>query len=286
MYPLVMMLAMLMWTQLNSPNVILVTIDGTRWQEVYNGSDHARDRGHSFLPRHLVPNLYQNFVDQGIAFGKDSPMVATGPNHISLPGYLEITRGHPSTDCQTNTCKPTIDHSVFWAFQHPTLFSSWISVCETVPPNDIKATTNCGNEWYRSDAETIQLTNQYLDNNLAPDFLWVALGDTDEWAHHNDYPNYLAALQQADAFVGSLVRRYPNSFVIITVDHGRANDFKDHGKDRASGRVWCMMRGPGIQHLGFVTTESISLSNILPTIMDVEFNHPSADSMLERIFYD
>ena len=265
-----------------SPDVILVTIDGTRWQEVYNGSDVSRDGGHHLTPRQIVPNLYNSFVDQGIAVGKTTPMIATGPNHISLPGYLEITRGHPSTDCQTNTCDPTIDQSVFWFFQKAAVFSSWSTISKTIPTNAHVTMDTGGGAYYRPDGETEEATLAYLMRNN-PDFLWVSLGDTDEWAHHNSYDNYLKSLHSADKFIGDLVKLYPNSTIIVTVDHGRSKYFSNHGPDKESERVWLMMRGPNVPHKGFVKTQSVSLSNIFSTITDVEFDSHSPQSILSRI---
>lgn len=262
------------------PDVILVTIDGTRWQEIFRGTDPWLDRGHHLTEHQLVPNLYNYFVDQGVAVGKDTPIIASGPNHISLPGYLEITRGHPSTDCQLNTCNPTIDRSVFWFFKSPAVFSSWPNIRKTVPSNANVATGIP--DKYRLDNATELTSILYLDRN-APDFLWVSLGDTDEFAHQNNYTRYIQSLQMADAFIGYLVNRYPDSTIIVTCDHGRSLNFRDHGQDKASERVWLMMRGPNVPKKGFVSAPPLSLSNILPTITDIELGTHSPNSILSQI---
>lgn len=267
-----------------SPDVILVTIDGTRWQEIYNGADRWHYRGKNLSPRQLVPNLYNYFVDQGIAVGKDSPIIASGPNHISLPGYLEMTRGHSSTDCQSNTCSPVIDQSVFWFFQHPAVFSSWITIRKTIPANATEVYSDTGDKYYRLDNATELACISYLDKGNIPDFLWVSLGDTDEFAHRNDYNRYIDSLQMADAFIGYLVNRYPNATIIVTADHGRNTDFRDHGSDKASERVWLMMRGPNVPHKGIVKAAPLSLSNIFATITDIEFGTHSSKSILSKVY--
>lgn len=268
--------------QPKEPDVIFVTIDGTRWQEVFNGTDHLRYHGHQMTSRQLLPNLYNYFVDDGIAVGKLTPIVASGPNHISLPGYLEMTRGHSSIDCQTNSCSPTIDQSVFWFFQHPAVFSSWITIEKTIPSNATTTYHDSGTSWYRLDNATEIATVAYLQDHT-PDFLWVSLGDTDEFAHQNDYQRYLDSLQMADVFIGYLVNRYPHSTIIVTADHGRNDDFKDHGIAKESARVWLMMRGPNVPHSGFVSAAPLSLSNIFPTIVDAEFGGHSPDSILSQL---
>lgn len=263
-----------------SPHVILITIDGVRWQEIYNGSDGLRTSAPYQTSRQLAPNLYHSFVDQGIAIGKSLPVIATGPNHVSLPGYLEITRGHPSADCQDNQCNPTIDQSIFWFFKNPAVFSCWPTIIKVIPPNENIVTDIPIN--YRIDSST-ELAAIYYLNNHNPDLLWISLGDTDENGHKNNYSRYIESLQMADTFIGYLVSKYPNTTFIITTDHGRSNNFTSHGKDKESERVWLMMRGPNIPNLGFVLTGSVSLSNIFYTITDVEFGSRSSNSIMSRL---
>jgi hypothetical protein len=269
MYAILALLLILFITPVQpQPHVILVTIDGTRWQEIYNGTDPYRYHHKHLTARQLVPNLYTHFVDRGIAVGKLTPMIASGPNHISLPGYLEITRGHPSVDCQTNYCNPIIDQSVLWFFQHPAVFSSWSTIQKTVP--DFKNIYSDTGPGYRLDNATEIATMAYLEHNI-PDFLWVALGDTDEFAHANDYDAYIRALQMADYFIGYLVNKYPDATVIVTCDHGRSADFRDHGPDKESERVWLMMKGPKIPAKGIVAADKLRLSDIFQTVIDTEF---------------
>jgi len=268
MFPLILLVLGLLRAA-HQPQVILVTIDGTMWQDIYGNN-----------ARLLVPNLYGDFVQQGIAVGKKSNMIATGPMHISLPGYLEITRGHPSKDCQRNDCNPTIDQSVFRLFHESALFSSWKPIQRTIP-SDANVYTDNSPE-YRWDRDTIEVADQYLATHT-PEFLWVALGDTDEWAHRNDRSHYLEALYEADKYIHSLVVRYPDSTIIVTCDHGRNNNFRDHGIDQASARVWLMMRGPKVPHKGLVAARSLSLSNIYYTISDIQSGNHSSQSILSRI---
>lgn len=269
-------------SQPEAPHVVLITIDGVRWQEIYNGTDSSRDGGHHLTPEQLVPNLYDSFVKQGIAIGKDSSIITSGPNHVSLPGYLEMVRGHQSLDCQNNFCSnPIIDQGIFWFFKNPVVFSSWPGIIKTIPINSNHITYNIPST-YRSDNLTILSSLYYLNNNHL-DFLWVSLGDTDEYGHQDNYYQYIKSLQVADSFIGLLVNKYPNATFIITTDHGRSLNFRDHGSDKASERVWLMMRGPSIPKLGSIKIESISLSNILYTIADIEFNSHSSNSILSKI---
>ena len=263
------------------PHVVLITIDGTRYQEVFQGTDPHFNKGSAISARDLVPNLYSYFVDQGVVVGKLTPMTASGPNFISLPGYLEITRGHPSTDCQRNDCNPIIDRSILQLYPTSAVFGSWEGIGRTLPAK-YHGYSDIGSPYYRWDTYTEQAVRNYLSQHH-PDFLWVALGDTDEVAHANDYPKYLDAIHQADAFIGELIRSSTNTVFIVTVDHGRNANFKDHGKDKHSQRVWLMLYGKGIPARGFVATAPISLSNIYPTIFDLQAGTTSPNSILSRI---
>ena len=264
------------------PHVVMVTIDGTRYQEVFQGTDPHLYHGRQLTAPELVPNMYHYFVEQGIVVGKLSPMTASGPNFISLPGYLEITRGHPSQDCQSNDCRPQVERSILQLYHTTAVFSSWEGIGRTIPLN-FSGYTDIGAPHYRWDPETETKVFQYL-NQGQPDFLWVSLGDTDEYAHQNNYIEYINALYGADNFIGQLIQRCdPNTIFMITVDHGRNKNFRDHGRDHRSRRVWLMIRGPGIPYRGFVKADSISLSNIYPTIVYLHSGVQSPDSILSRI---
>lgn len=93
-------------------NVIVVTVDGVRWQEIFEGVDPelAGRRGLPVVPaRALMPALYARVVDRGVALGAPgvgAPVEASGPVFVSLPGYREIFSGRLPR-CIDNHC-PTI----------------------------------------------------------------------------------------------------------------------------------------------------------------------------------
>jgi phosphopentomutase/2,3-bisphosphoglycerate-independent phosphoglycerate mutase family metalloenzyme len=310
MFPLISLMAALA-IPAPTTNVILITLDGVRWQEIFNGTDPVLDDQH-LSARELLPNFYDLFVDKGVVIGQKSRMIASGPNHISLPGYLEITRGHPSTDCQRNDCIPKIDQSVFFMFDRPAIFSSWEVIEKTVPPYySVVVDTGRAHRslawertgfpdffgsptpftWlpdYRPDFFTDLVAEAYIEV-MHPDFAWLAMGDCDEWGHANNYRRYRIALQEADDYVGRLIRTLDatdygrNTVFIITADHGRAINFRDHGSDQASERVWMLIRGKGIPFKGSIKLPTtVRLSNILPTIEDIE-GLPDKGSLLPMI---
>jgi hypothetical protein len=92
------------------PRLLLVTLDGARAREVFEGVDPqlAAARGLRADELHdaraLMPNLHR-LIDRGVALGgPEAPMFASGPRYVSLPGYREILTGRASAGCLDNDC--------------------------------------------------------------------------------------------------------------------------------------------------------------------------------------
>lgn len=275
------------------PKIVLITLDGVRYQDMFEGTDPNLSSTSSITSRDLLPNLYHDFVDQGIAIGQKSEIQVSGPNFISLPGYLEILRGHPTNDCFTNNCRPHSEPSVIDAYHslYPTaevsIFASWDvlgSVSKTssayiinagkVQQNWTYPTVPYSYAWEdeQEDVFTGAAVNNYLEHSHHPDFMWIAMGDSDEYAHKGSYTDYVKSLQNYDRFIGHLVRDLPESTTfIITTDHGRGVNWKHHGSSEpTSKRTWLMMRGPKVPHKGMVDLgQTITASWITPTIEEL-----------------
>lgn len=110
-------LADLSGAELKTRNVVLVTIDGLRWQEVFRGPDEAMankefggvsDRSRQELQavfgakppaerrRLLMPFLWDEVAARGQLFGnrdEGSPMRVTNAAQVSYPGYNEMLTG-------------------------------------------------------------------------------------------------------------------------------------------------------------------------------------------------
>jgi len=93
-----------------------------------------------------------------------------------------------------------------------------------------------------------------------PRLLFISIGEADVFGHANNYGAYLAALRQADAFVGELLvasERLNGSghatTLVVTTDHGRDRQAREHGPDvPESARVWAMASGFGVYRRGAV----------------------------------
>ena len=130
------------------PKVVLVSIDGVRWQEVFNGADQALYQHpewvktpqliHSFTPGRpelLMPFLHQTINQQGITVGNrhlGSAMDVSNPYQISYPGYQELLAGFSDPAIYSNNKIANPNVTVLeWLNQQPQLrdkiaaFGSW-----------------------------------------------------------------------------------------------------------------------------------------------------------------
>jgi len=278
-------------------NVILVTIDGVRWQEIFTGADPALadaaalPGGERRTARALTPNLHRLFFDDGVVLGDPRlghPFVASGPNYVSLPGYVEMMTGAAS-GCAGNDCEPHVSWTIAGeAARAPgdgaAVFASWERIALAVPPDvsglllragrasSEQAPPYPGNGEYRPDQRTAAMAIDHLVHRR-PRFLWVALGDTDEWAHRHDYRGYLESLRFADSFVGELSAHLAamgdygeRTAICVTTDHGRDADFADHGGADSAG-VWLTAGGGPIAARGSTPLlQRGGLRDLAPTI--------------------
>jgi hypothetical protein len=300
--------------------VVLVVLDGVRWQEVFGGADRAlaRERGLNPLawanPRALVPNLQRLVETRALALGAPghgAEISATGPQFVSLPGYIEIFAGHPDPRCGSNDCaRPparTITDDVRDAVgaDDVAVVASWPTIARAASADPSRVFLSTGRKrvergdrlrddaaaeawidrgararaWpgegdYRPDSFTAAVALRAL-TTLRPRFLFVGLGDADEYAHRNDYSGYLQAVHASDAFLGDLFAtldsmgaRGKHTTVLVTADHGRAYDFRDHGgRYPESGRVWLVAGGGDVRTHGLVATaRRHTLSDLAPTV--------------------
>jgi hypothetical protein len=294
--------------------VVLITVDGTRWQEIFQGVDRElAARAH--LPesaivdaRHLLPNFYSRVVDRGVAIGAPggATIDASGPSFVSLPGYREIFSGRPALRCTSNDCPPLDEPTLLDELRARdgadgiAAISSWETIEQAVSQSPDALTLSTGRHGgrtrdrvrvsltaargldraagpypghadYRRDRDTAAIALEYLAARR-PRFLAIGLGDTDEYAHRNDYRGYLQALADADDFIGRLFALLDElgddrTMVLITADHGRATDFRDHGADPASQKVWLLAAGGSIPPRGIVAGDSrYRLADIAPTL--------------------
>ena len=107
----------------------------------------------------------------------------------------------------------------------------------------------------RLDAFTHHFAFEHLKKNK-PRVLYIAYGETDDFAHDGRYDEYLRSAQRTDQFIGSLWQwvQSQNNYrdkttFLITTDHGRGTQplptWRSHG-DEISGasQIWFAVIGP------------------------------------------
>jgi hypothetical protein len=93
--------------------VVVITLDGVRWQEVFIGVERDRARAQGLAEgavvdaATLMPNLHWLSSTRGAAIGAPNAgaMYASGPNFVSLPGYFELFSGNRKGKCTANDCR-------------------------------------------------------------------------------------------------------------------------------------------------------------------------------------
>ncbi|HSO38080.1 MAG TPA: alkaline phosphatase family protein [Labilithrix sp.] len=280
--------------------VVVVVMDGVRWQEIFRGADPVMlaaagkaqaMRRRPVAPEALAPNLHALLAERGAALGAPgrSTIRASGPRFVSLPAYREIFSGASSLDCLDNHCpritRPTMVDELRDRGGRAAVFASWTpiafaaarhaeGVVLSAGQGDTKEEPWPGDGDFRPDRSTAKLALDHLERER-PDFLFVGLGEPDEYAHRGDYLGYLDAIAAADAVVGEIVEalrrmgaRGARTHLFVTTDHGRASTFRDHGGAYPeSAPVWLVASGPQVRARGaIVTDEPARLADLAPTM--------------------
>ncbi len=165
--------------------VILVVIDGVRWQDVFLGVDRALAPSSlaDASGEELMPNLHA-LGRRGVVLGAPSAergISATGPNYASLPGYTEMLTGKAPA-CQANVCPPTrepswLDRCAALPEHRPgdaALVSSWenIALVASRSPRDLPISAGrhhlFGRSLFARDAELLGLLDRHARGFPAP----------------------------------------------------------------------------------------------------------------------
>lgn len=297
--------------------VVLVTLDGVRTQEMFDGMDanllQAELGKNAVLQespyyrqfwaetsqarrQKLMPFLWGELLQSHGAIAGNaalgSRVQVENRYWFSSPGYVELLTGRArdadvDSNAMRNSPKPTVLEFVrerlALAPKQVAALGSWdrFQGLPAQQPGNIfinagfmpYASPDVGIQrldviqaqariWphERFDAFTAAFALDYLARER-PRLLYVALGDTDEWAHAGNYRFTLDALHQADDFLRQLwqwLQSQPDyrdsTTLIITTDHGRgrgARDWTDHGPDVAGAQdIWVAIAGAGVRARG------------------------------------
>ena len=307
-----------------APNLIIITTDGLRWQEVFGGVDtsianqnkfnhgdsayiakkygatNADERKKKLLPflfsnTSLQNNSNSNVINNGngksiIVFGDrntNNKAAVENPHWFSYPGYNELLTGYADPAINSNDYKPN-PHSNLFAFLNKqnayqgkvAAFGAWdafdrilnekvsgfpvINAFETITqvlsdPTS-KMLGNLLTDSYKpfKEVECLDVFTHYQAMHYLktkqPKAMFISYGETDEWAHHGNYSNYLDAANMVDKWIGDIwnwVQAMPgykdNTYILLTTDHGRGfgSAWTDHGADvNGANATWFAIIGP------------------------------------------
>jgi hypothetical protein len=345
-------------------NLVLVTLDGVRWQEVFGGVDPdlIEDERFTTSPdllkqtfwrerrserrKQLFPFLWSVIESQGVLVGdrdQESFMEVSNGWWFSYPGYNELLTGKadPDIDSNAKNWNPNVTFLEILngmdEFNNRVLaFASWdvfpyiintrrsglpvnagfsiatpAATAESQWLNDISA--EAPRLW--STVRVDLLTNGYAMDALKsrrPRVIYIAYGETDDFAHDGSYDRYIDAAFRTDLMLSKLwtwLQADPvyrdRTTMIISTDHGRGNTpdtWRDHSSPAAvtelgeagasdgtpgSDAIWLAAIGPHIRSNGLVkghwTQSQIAATALASLGLDPARLMPQAGSAMQEI---
>lgn len=323
--------------------LVLVTLDGLDWSEVFRGANAERAADAGFVaekaaihaafvapsdrPRALMPFLTGVVASQGVLLGdRDQGSCAAVANDrwFSYPGYNEILTGKPDPAIKSNEHGANRNVTILeWLNRRPAFkgrvqaVASWSvfrdilnAPLSGVPVNAgwdapghsatqailAKVQTGAPRLWPTVRLDTF--THAYALEALArdkPKVLYVAYGETDDFAHDGRYDQTLMAANRTDQFLAELWKTLQSNpeyagrtTMIITTDHGRGTGgreaWKHHGKplSKGSDAIWIGAIGPNVVKAAVAPTTCASQSQIAATALQAlgldwrAFDHTAA----------
>lgn len=347
-------LGMLSGFSQKAENIIIITTDGLRWQELYKGMDSAIANNKKFhkgdsayIYQHywaatpeerrkkLMPFIWSTVAAKGQLYGNrtyNNKVSNANPYWFSYPGYSEIMTGYADTAINSNSYKPN-PHVTLLEFLHQqpmyknkvAAFGAWeafdrilneercgfpvVSAYDTsaVPSltSDQKMVNAMLKDSYKPwhEDECLDVFTHYaaLTHLKAkkPKVLYIAYGETDEWAHAGQYRSYLDAAHQVDAWIKQLWDylqsdpAYRNKTAIFfTTDHGRGDAIKaewtSHGNSiKDASEIWFAAVGAGVPAKGEVKADQQfyqqQFAQTIAKLLGLTYKakHPIADPIKE-----
>jgi hypothetical protein len=246
----------------------------------------------AFRKYKLLPFLWGTLAEKGQIFGNRTygcKVDNANPYWFSYPGYSEIMTGYADTAVNSNDFPPNPNITVLeYLNRQPKLkgkvaaFGAWNAfdrilnekrsgipvVCAFDTFGGKKPTANerllnaMLKDGYKpwGEGECLDVFTHYgameYLKTRKPKVLYIAYGETDEWAHAGQYRSYLDAAHQVDAWIKEIwdfVQKDPQyknkTTLLITTDHGRGDINKEewtshNNKIQDAHEIWFAVLGP------------------------------------------
>ncbi|TDE53866.1 phosphoglyceromutase [Flavobacterium sp. GT3P67] len=335
-------------------NIIIITTDGLRWQELFKGMDSSIANNRKFNQgdstyifkkywnddvkerrEKLMPFMWSVVASKGQLYGNrnyNNKVNNANPHWFSYPGYSEIMTGYADPAINSNEYKPNPHVTVLeFLNQQPKLkgkiaaFGAWeafdrilnekrsgipvASAYDKIGGNNPTAQQKLINDmltdsykpWHADECFDVFTQYEALEELKVnkPKVLYIAYGETDEWAHGGQYRSYLDAAHQVDAWIKQIwdfVQNDPQyknkTALVFTTDHGRGDKIKaewtSHGRTiQGASEIWFAAMGVGITGKGEIKTEGQfyqeQFAQTITKLLGYTFkaNHPIAKEMAE-----
>lgn len=299
-------------------NLILITLDGARTQEIFGGLDvdvlrSTLNEKQKVEDNPVYKRYYADTVEQrrerlmpffwrelmakhGSIAGNPrlkSAVTLTNDHRFSYPGYSEILTGEAHDDViKSNdrvqnpyvTLLEELKTRLALPAPRAAVFGSWEVFNEIAEHTPGALTINAGFEAYtgrdvaaqvlsllqfetptpwnsvRHDAYTFGLAMAHFRSER-PRVVYLALGETDDWAHDGRYDRVLETFGRTDGYLQQLWTWLQSqadyrgrTHILITTDHGRGRapaDWRSHGaKIDGAQETWMAFISPKMPQRG------------------------------------
>lgn len=230
-------------SQSPDPNLIIITTDGLRWQEIFTGLDKNLATPDIRIPagsrEALMPFVWNTLVHHANLFGNRTMqnLVNTRNYHrFSYPGYSELFCGVFDPSVNSNGKVYNRNVSILEDLNHHPIYKNKISVFSSweifpyilneprsglmvnagwepivtglITPaisrlNDALINPPINKGETRSDDLTWRMAIEYAKANH-PKVLYISLNDTDDYGHFGNYPAYAKAINQFDTYLSEM----------------------------------------------------------------------------------
>lgn len=247
----------------------------------------------------LMPFFWNTIANSGQLYGNrtlDCSVNLTNNEWFSYPGYSEILVGYADENITSNDKIPNENITVLEYLNNMPSFKNRVAAFgswdvfpyiinesrsgvpvnagfESASGDDLSERERFLNElqeqipspWgtVRLDAFTHHYMMEYVKKHH-PRMVYIAYGETDDFAHDGDYDAYLNSARQTDAFIEDLWQFIQQdatykgkTTLVITTDHGRGTEpldtWRGHGTDiKGADEIWIAVLGPDTPALGEV----------------------------------
>lgn len=305
----------------SNEKIILITLDGLRWQELFTGPDPELITNTKYVSdttslkekfwydtpeerrKALMPFIWNKVARMGTIHGNrnyGSKVNLTNNMVFSYPGYNEILTGQ-ADDERINSNSKTYNPNVTILEKlnntaeyrgKVAAFGSWDAFPYII--NDTRSGIPVNAGFAKAEGDNLTEIERFLNkaqphtpspwgsvrldiftHNYAleymkrkhPDIVYIAYGETDDFAHDGNYQAYLNSAHSTDAFLRELWEHTQEdpyykgqTTFVLTTDHGRGTQpldtWRSHGADiDGADQVWLIMYGAHIDGKGEVREE-------------------------------